>query len=126
MAWMRRAIQAACRWAALIDSVGPLKKQMIKRKTGLFEADLLTAGDIQQAVRAEFFSPGASRPPTGQRIVSLGKENGLMVSTRSLERRVWILRDFDRYEKMGPAEIGREYERQLKKVKGESPIGVVS
>lgn len=113
------------------SSKSPMRQtieQFIHKKHGAFKCDVLAANDMGETLRAGVMTPAdmLTDPKffTDKKIGMLMKELGCF-QVRCSKGRLWVIRNDDRYESMAPLDVYSEYERQMKKARGEQILTVV-
>jgi len=121
------------------DSKSPMQvtiEEFIRRRPGIFQSDLLTASDMSSVLRAaemidetrDMLSTEA-RMFTPTRVGSILRDMPQCKTLRAHKRhtnvRLWVIRDFEKYESMSGVELINEYEQQMQKAKKSSGLTVV-
>lgn len=103
-------------------------------RTGLFRSDLLTAKDMVETIKAQavfndadiFCDVKMFNPVNVGRV--LGQIQGVMQLRAKSETgaaRVYAIRNPVRYQVLGPADLYREYDRQVREIRGQQPLTIV-
>jgi hypothetical protein len=106
----------------------------ITNRIGMFKCDLLSAQDMSDTVRTEgVFSTNnvycdvkyLTPIGIGRALSSAAGVVQLRGRRDDSQVRLYAIRDAMKYQAMGPADLYREYERQVAAVRGATPLTVV-
>ncbi len=103
----------------------------IKKKIGTFECDLLTSADMAETLKAGgIFAPNEMYAKaelfTPIRVGMMMKQDGRIRQLTSYnlgrEIKLWVFRNFEKYNAMDSTSLFHEYVRQVDVIRGKSPL----
>lgn len=117
--------------SASSDPITVAIKELIDGHMGVFQSDIVTAVDVRNTLKTgAMFGVDLKNVPNKQIIGKIIKEGKIALHARAWkgkkEIKLWIVRNFDKYENMSGSQLADEYERQISAIRTEKPFGVVN
>jgi hypothetical protein len=123
-----KEMQEACQ-----DPVAIMIKEFIRRKLSLMGSDLVTSNDIFNSLRTAAIAGVdviVNKIPTPQTLGKIMKQEGLGIPMRARRgkmehKRMWIIRNFSKYNNMNVAALYDEYEKQICEIRSSGAPKIV-